>query len=83
MRAKPSERLLAELAKVVETMDGTVTAIHILTPCICDYCRNEDVEAFPYHVQDRQGRLWADLCNDCFEALGCVYETADTAEEET
>lgn len=82
MRAKPSKRLLAELAKVVENMDGTVTGIHILTPYICDYCRNEDVEAFPYHVQDRQGQMWADLCNDCFEALGCAYEAADTAFEE-
>ncbi len=79
MRAEPSKELLAALAQVVENMDGTVTGIHINTPYICDCCRNEDEEAFPSHVPDRQGRLWADLCNDCFEEMGCVYE-AEAAE---
>ncbi len=74
MRAKPSEELLAVLAEVVKEIDEPVLGISINTPYICDCCENEDTEAFPYHVRDRGDRLWADLCNDCYEALGCVYD---------
>lgn len=81
MRVEPSKKLLAALAEVVKCIDGTVTGIHIYTPYICDHCHDEDVEAFPYHVRDNGGRLWADLCNDCFEALGCAYEEDNVNEE--
>lgn len=82
MRAKPSEGLLAALAEVVGAIDGTVTGISISTPYICDCCQSEDEEAFPYHVRDKGGRLWADLCNDCFEILGCSYEEEDEDEDQ-
>lgn len=78
MRAEPSEKLL----EVVKGMEGTVTGIHINMPYICDCCQDEKKEAFPYRVEDREGRLWTDLCNDCFEELGCIYD-AEEAEGET
>lgn len=40
---------------------------------VCDYCQDDDEEAFPYYVTDRDGREWAHLCNECFDALGCAY----------
>lgn len=51
--------------------------VHITGVRICDSCQNADVEAFPYHVQDRDGRWWQDLCNNCFDLLGCVVDNEE------
>lgn len=53
------------------------TEIRISQPYICDHCKDADKEAFPYHVKDRDGLFWNDLCNDCFDDLGCRCEDYD------
>lgn len=75
-------RALAEIAKVVidrhaPTTAGVPASIRIPGVRVCDHCRNEDEEAFPYSVFDAKGDFWDDLCNDCFDALGCVCEEGE------
>ncbi len=40
---------------------------------ICDHCKDETKEAFPYGVNDKDNKYWNHLCNECFDALGCSY----------
>lgn len=47
------------------------TSIHITPVRVCDHCGDSEKEAFPYGAVDRNGNTWQDLCNDCWEALGC------------
>lgn len=49
------------------------TPIHVVGVRICDHCLDDDEEAFPYYVEDRDGNFWQHLCNDCFDELGCAY----------
>lgn len=59
---------------IAEALGCPGASFTITMPYICDNCQREDVEAFPYDVYDREGKHWEDLCNDCFEALGCEVE---------
>ena len=54
-------------------------AIHITPIYVCDHCQDEDKEAFPYGVIDKKGNHWNDLCNDCFDELGCSYDEGEAA----
>lgn len=78
MRKKLSKELLEFLQKVSEEQKAS---FHILFPVVCDCCKDGEKEAFPYHVEDALGIFWNDLCNDCFEDLGCQYEEDLEAEE--
>lgn len=69
---EPSPQTLEALAAVAQAMGGD-GSFHLLVPRICDHCKDEGKEAFPYYVRDAQGRPWEHLCNSCFEALGCAY----------
>lgn len=51
---------------------------HVIGVRICDHCQDADEEAFSYYVTDRDGKEWAHLCNDCFDALGCSYDAEET-----
>lgn len=62
---------LAQMAKAV----GGDGSFHIAPVYVCDHCKDDTKEAFPYGVYDRDGKLWSDLCNDCFTELGCSYWT--------
>ena len=53
---------------------GATGVIHINVPIVCDHCRDDNKEAFPYDVYDAAGRHWRHLCNDCFDSLGCSYD---------
>lgn len=67
--SQETEQALAELVKAV----GGDGSYHFAPVYVCDHCKNEDKEAFPYGVYDREGCYWSDLCNDCFDKLGCSY----------
>lgn len=76
MRPKLSEDDIKIITNAAQLLIGDmkVESVHINTPRICDHCQNADQEAFPYFVYDTRGRFWRDLCNDCFDKLGCAYE---------
>jgi hypothetical protein len=56
--------------------------IHILQPIICDYCEDEEKEAFKYCATDASSKYWEGLCNDCFDLLGCKHEDLDDEDDE-
>lgn len=59
------EHALSELAKAAGGGDGPY---HILTPAICDLCKDDEKEAFPCgFIADV--REYKDLCNDCYAEL--------------
>ncbi len=60
--------LFMEVSKSMKSAD-----FHVSQAPICDCCRKDGVEAFPYNVTDMFGNRWTDLCNECFEDLGCSY----------
>lgn len=47
-------------------------AITISTPRICDRCKDESKEAFPYYVTGNDRVRYPDLCNDCFDEVSPV-----------
>jgi hypothetical protein len=66
----PPETLKA-LANVAKALGGT--SFHVTPVRICDHCKDEEQEAFPYHVQDAEGNEWVHLCNRCFDILDCSF----------
>lgn len=71
MKKKISDELaaaLGEMAKAVGKAVGDDGPFHIITPRICDLCKDEDKEAFPYGAVVATGK-YNDLCNDCYDAL--------------
>lgn len=72
MKAEVSPETLEALAKISKAAGGT-GAIHLTAARICDNCEDDDKEAFPYGVYDATGKYWEDLCNECFDLLGCRY----------
>ena len=72
MRKKPSPDTVALFTSMAEVMGWPSDRWHINMPIICDHCLNEEREAFPVQAADRSGRVWGDLCNVCFDELGCV-----------
>lgn len=73
-----SEQELRMLALIAEAV-GSPGSFHIAPIYICDHCKDDTKEAFPYGVYDRNGKLWNDLCNSCFDALGCRYSEYEYA----
>jgi hypothetical protein len=66
--------MFGAIAKAAQALtNGQATQIHVNQPRICDHCKDANREAFPYHVYDSNGVLWEDLCNQCFDELGCAY----------
>lgn len=59
---------------------ANVKGFHVTGVRICDHCKDPSVEAFPYCVTDPAGRYWGDLCNECFDLLGCTYEDGPRAD---
>lgn len=57
----------------LSAMSTLAGAVSISTPRVCDHCRNPDEEAFPFGAIDRCGMRWDDLCNGCYESLGCDH----------
>jgi hypothetical protein len=76
MKPALSPEIVTALARLATDLTGLpVKSIHVNQPRICDHCLDADREAFPYCVHGANGQLWQDLCNDCFDALGCAYPT--------
>lgn len=73
MRKEPSPELVEIFAKIAKAL-GAEGGFHIIMPRVCDRCQNDEKEAFPFHVYDHMGQFWKDLCNGCFEELGCAYD---------
>ena len=67
MRKSLDEKTVAGLGEMVKAIGGD-GPFHILTPRICDRCKDEEKEAFPYGSIMATGK-YNDLCNDCFEIL--------------
>lgn len=77
MQKEPPEKLYELIKELCDKNGWTAVGIGVTMPYICDRCQNEDKEAFPYLVMDRDGKFWHDLCNDCFDELGCSYEWSE------
>lgn len=73
----PPEQTLNALVSLASHLGAT--SFHTTPIRVCDNCKDESKEAFPYGVKDRDGQHWDDLCNDCFETLGCAYPAEDEA----
>jgi hypothetical protein len=71
MRKEPSEQLLEFLGKAAESVGAE--GLTVSMPIICDHCKDEEREAFPYYVKDKDGKDWDHLCNDSYDELGCDY----------
>lgn len=69
---KLSPQTVDFLALVADTLGSQ--PLHITPAYVCDHCQNESKKAFPYGVYSKDGRFWGDLCNDCFDLLGCSCE---------
>lgn len=61
--------VLAGMGLEIEA-DSAVIAISTLR--ICDRCKDESKEAFPYYVVGSDGVRYPDLCNDCFDEVSPV-----------
>jgi hypothetical protein len=71
----PERILVADIAQKFDGADPeNITGFHVTGVRICDHCKDPGKEAFPYHVTDPAGQVWGDLCNECFDLLGCTYE---------
>lgn len=75
MKEKLPEKLLKVFGEIAQSIGAS--GFHVNQPIICDHCRDERKEAFPYGVYDAVGKFWNDLCNDCFDELGCRYDWMD------
>ena len=74
MKPELTPEMFGAIASAAQALtNGQATQIHVNQPRICDHCKNAKREAFPYHVYDSNGALWEDLCNECFDELGCAY----------
>lgn len=58
-------------------------SVHIARAWACDHCKDESKEAHPYGVDDRDGKYWDVLCDDCYEQLGCAYASIPDYEDES
>lgn len=68
MVRKPlSDELVAALVKLAKAAGGD-GPFHVLTPAICDLCKDKEKEAFPYGIVD-DGKEYQHLCNECFVIL--------------
>lgn len=74
MIKEPDEKTLEALAALVKAVGGD-GSFHLTPIYVCDNpdCPDKDREAFPYGVYDQNGKFWDDLCNSCFDSLGCSY----------
>ena len=78
MKPELTPEMLEAMTKAAQALtNGQAAQIHVNPPSICDHCKDADKEAFPYHVYDSNGELWEDLCNECFDALGCAYQETE------
>jgi rubrerythrin len=78
MIKQPPKELLEKFAKDYQTISGVKSDnIHSTPIYVCDNCKDENAEAFPYHVNDKTGKYWEHLCNECFEKLDCIVEDSD------
>lgn len=78
MKKMPPPNLVNAMREVAAVMTDDGGSFTITMPNICDHCEDDTKEAFPYNVYDQKGTLWKDLCNDCFETLGCIIEEDPT-----
>lgn len=60
---------------------GGTGEIHITGVRICDSCKGDDKEVFPYGVEDATGKYWEHLCDECFDSLGCRYPNTEQSDE--
>ena len=76
MIKRPSKQTLKIISKLVKEAGGD-GSFHLSPIYVCDHCENENREAFPCGVYDAQGKFWNDLCNDCWDILGCSIEMSE------
>lgn len=74
----PSDKTLQLFTQLAQAVGSD--SFHVAPVYVCDHCHDDDKEAFPYGVDDANGRHWDVLCNECFDALGCVYDEANEDE---
>lgn len=74
MIKEPSEQTLKMLAEMAKATGGD-GSFHVAPVYVCDNpaCPDKNRDAFPYGVHGADGRFWNDLCNGCFDSLGCSY----------
>ncbi|MFN8493159.1 MAG: hypothetical protein U0350_36485 [Caldilineaceae bacterium] len=74
MKTELTPEMFDAIAKAAQVLtDGQATQLYVNQQRICDHCKSANREAFPYHVYDSNGEFWEDLCNQCFDELGCAY----------
>ena len=61
--------VIKAIAEIAQGSPFTITPVRV-----CDHCKDEEKEAFPYCVNDKDGVYWDHFCNDCFDSLGCQYD---------
>ena len=67
MSRELSDEAVSMLTELVKALGGN--AMHINVPMVCDHCKGDDGEVFPYGLVDAQGQEWQHLCNECFDKL--------------
>ena len=76
MKKEPSEKIVELMKILVEKAGGDPSkGVHINMPMICDNCKDEDKEAFPYHAYDESQNFYQHLCNQCYDELECEKYT--------
>lgn len=65
-----------ETVKAVAALAAALggTSFHMTPIFVCDYCKDDEQEAFPYYAIDKDGGEWAHLCNQCFDVLECRFD---------
>lgn len=64
--------VLKAMSSIAQALGGG--DFHMTPIIVCDHCRDDSREAFPYYVIDENGREWEHLCNPCFDILGCTID---------
>ncbi len=71
MYAEIKPKIIKKIEELMADLGGEPKSITLNR--ICDCCEDEAKEAFPYGVNDSDGKYWNHLCNECFDELGCSY----------
>jgi hypothetical protein len=76
-----NEEFITEFGAIAEKLGAL--SIHISRAFVCDNCKDASKEAHPYGMDDRTGKYWDILCNECFDKLGCAHSDSGYGETET
>lgn len=71
MYAEIKPETIKDIEDVTKALGGKLKSITLNR--VCDNCKDEAKEAYPYCVNDKDNKYWNHLCNECFDVLGCSY----------